>query len=288
MHNACGKSKTPDRNRQQSRKPLPWFRFYTSAIDDPKVQRLPPHLFKTWVNLLCLAGQNGGDLPSIDDIAFRLRMSAQDAECHMSDLVLAGLIDITEGGRTPHNWAARQFQSDCSTERVRKHRRNKVETACNVSDTADETAPEQNRAESEQKQSQNQSAAKGEPEATGWQELKSALNGSTEAMIADVQRFMGPISRRADAVNWLTGTVAAFGSSRTAQAWTIVVAKMAKGELVPNPLPLWSRTAKGLRADDAPAAPAPAFKSFRQQDAEGARALLERQRAKAAVKELAQ
>lgn len=145
--------------------------------------------------------------------------------------------------------------------------------------------PDKNQNQKKEKQPSNPQDAAEQP--AGWQELKSALNGSTEAMIADVQRFMGPIARRTDAVNWLTGTVSAFGSSRTAQAWTIVVAKMAKGELVPNPLPLWSRTAKGLRADDAQAAPAPAFKSFRQQDAEGARALLERQRAKAAAKELA-
>lgn len=134
-------------------KPLPWFRFYTEALDDPKVQRLPPHLFKTWVNLLCLAGQNGGMIPSIDDIAFKLRMSAQDAESHVSDLILAGLIDITENGRTPHNWSARQFQSDCSTERVKKHRKIKAETPCNVSETVTETPPDteqiQNRTDSE-------------------------------------------------------------------------------------------------------------------------------------------
>lgn len=291
MTEVSGKIKTRQADYNQKRKALPWFRFYAEAIDDPKVQRLAPNLFKTWVNLLCIASQSGGILPSIDDIAFRLRMSVHDAEQQISDLILAGLLDITESGRSPHNWSGRQFQSDCSTERVKKHRRNKAATLCNVSETASETPPEQSiaehsRAETEQKQTvcADEIPPDGQP---GWQNLKLALNGSTEAMIADVQRFMGPVSRRADAVNWLTGTVSAFGSSRTAQAWTIVTAKMAMGELVPNPLPLWSRTAKGLKGDDAPTA-APAFKSFRQQDAEGARALLERQRAKAAAKELSQ
>jgi hypothetical protein len=124
-------------------KQLPWFRFYTEALDDPKVQRLPPHLFKTWVNLLCIAGKNNGKLPSIDDIAFKLRLSSQDAEQQLSELILAGLIDITDEGRSPHNWAARQYVSDCSTERVRKYREKKAETQCNVSVTASETAPEQ-------------------------------------------------------------------------------------------------------------------------------------------------
>jgi hypothetical protein len=135
---------------------LPWFRFYTAAIDDPKVQRLSPHLFKTWVNLLCLAGQGGGILPSIDDIAFRLRLSAQDAECHVSDLVLAGLIDITASkALTPHNWTTRQRHADVSTSRVRKFRaRNGVKHDETVSETvqirSDQNRSEQIRSESDQ------------------------------------------------------------------------------------------------------------------------------------------
>ena len=151
MTEVSGKIKTRQADYNQKRKALPWFRFYAEAIDDPKVQRLAPNLFKTWVNLLCIASQSGGILPSIDDIAFRLRMSVHDAEQQISDLILAGLIDITDAGRSPHNWSGRQFQSDCSTERVRKHRRNKVETQCNVSETPDEAPPEQSRAETEQK-----------------------------------------------------------------------------------------------------------------------------------------
>ena len=54
-----------------------WFRFYDEALDDPKVQRLAPHLFKTWINLLCLASKEDGTMPSNDDIAFRLRISVQ-------------------------------------------------------------------------------------------------------------------------------------------------------------------------------------------------------------------
>ena len=141
-----------------------WFRFHSEALDDPKVQRLAPNLFKTWVNLLCIAAQAGGRLPSVDDIAFRLRLSASEAEQQLSDLILAGLIDIgPDGGRSPHNWASRQYASDDSKSRVRKHREKKKrdaqqpdntnetpnETGCNGYVTDDETPPEQN-------QSQNQ------------------------------------------------------------------------------------------------------------------------------------
>lgn len=132
-----------------------WFRFYAEALDDPKVQRLSPHLFKAWVNLLCVAAHDNGALPSNDDIAFRLRLSCQDAESITSDLTLAGLIDITpNGGRVMHNWAGRQYASDSSAERVRKHREKKKKQAppedgngaCNVSVTVQSRA-EQNRTE---------------------------------------------------------------------------------------------------------------------------------------------
>jgi hypothetical protein len=114
-----------------------WFRFYNDALDDPKVQRLAPHLFKTWINLLCLASKDQGALPSDDDIAFRLRISVADAAQQVSDLILAGLIDLLpDGSRTPHNWTERQYPSDTSAARMRKHRKSKKkkpsDTACDV------------------------------------------------------------------------------------------------------------------------------------------------------------
>jgi len=130
-----------------------WFRAYSEALDDPKVQRLHPTLFKAWFNLLCLASQHDGKLPSNDDIAFRLRISAQDAAQYVDELILAGLVDIDRNGaRTPHNWETRQFVSDTSTERVRKHRKHKKKIEGNVSEALPETPPEQSRAETEQKE----------------------------------------------------------------------------------------------------------------------------------------
>lgn len=105
------------------KKPHVWFRAYAEALDDPKIQRLHPTLFKGWFNILCVACQNDGLLPSNDDIAFKLRISAQDAAQMMDELTLAGLIDIDpRGGRTPHNWNGRQYVSDSSAERVRRYR----------------------------------------------------------------------------------------------------------------------------------------------------------------------
>lgn len=105
-----------------------WFRFYAEAMSDPKVDRLPPSLYKTWVKLLCLAcTHEKGVLPSVDDIAYHFRLSVADASQQVDELILANLIDILpDGTLSPHNWATRQYVSDSSTERSRKFRAKKT------------------------------------------------------------------------------------------------------------------------------------------------------------------
>lgn len=127
-----------------------WFRFYDEALDDPKVQRLAPNLFKTWVNLLCIASKSDGKLPSDDDLAFKLRISVQDAAQQMQDLILAELIDIgPKGERFPHNWQSRQYASDSSAERMRKHRKNKKENKGDVTGDGTVTVQTQTREDTE-------------------------------------------------------------------------------------------------------------------------------------------
>lgn len=106
-----------------------WLRLYEDVIDDPKVQRLPATLFRHWVNLLCLANQGKprGRIPHRpDDIAFRLRISTEDAADVVSALVAAELIEIEDGHLVPHNWDKRQFKSDDVNARVQAHRARNV------------------------------------------------------------------------------------------------------------------------------------------------------------------
>lgn len=95
-----------------------WFRMYRDVLNDPKIQRLSPHLRATWLNLLCVAAGDPADqghLPSDDDLAFALRMSIHDVRSHLDDLIIAGLIDILpDGTRQPHNWCERQPRGDRS------------------------------------------------------------------------------------------------------------------------------------------------------------------------------
>lgn len=115
-----------------------WFRFYDSALDDPKVQSLPADLFKTWVNLLCIASKNEGEmLPG--DLPFLLRMDTAKADKHIRELAGRGLLDVTDGGYEPHNWSTRQFKSDVSTGRVKQFRERKRNVSPGVSVTPPET-----------------------------------------------------------------------------------------------------------------------------------------------------
>jgi hypothetical protein len=121
-----------------------WFRAYNGIVDDPKVQRLAPHVFKGWICLLCLASERRGPLPDLDTIAFRLRMSPHDAEQLIVALMEVGLIEYAEvnGDRVlaPHNWQGRQWITTPSTDRVRKFRRRKHdETRTKRNGTVSET-----------------------------------------------------------------------------------------------------------------------------------------------------
>ena len=115
-----------------------WFRVYDDLVDDPKIQRLDPTLFKALINVWCLASAHGGVLPSIEVIAFRLRMKAEKVQRVLNELRAAGLFDDDERGVRPHNWDQRQYKSDGSTSRVKRFR----ERSRNVPKDPTETAPE--------------------------------------------------------------------------------------------------------------------------------------------------
>ena len=129
-----------------------WFRVYDDMVDDPKVQRLGPDLFKALVNLWCLASKNNGVLPSVDDIAFKLRIRPERAEKILAELTACGLLDdVDENTTAPHNWNGRQYKSDVSNERVQRHRKRKRNVTSAVTVTPPETEAD-TESETEQKE----------------------------------------------------------------------------------------------------------------------------------------
>ncbi len=134
----------------------PWFRLYHDLLDNPKVQRLSPELFRFWVNFLCAAARKGGVIVSIEDLAFALRMSEVDCKCAVSNLVVANLIDRDGEKLIPHDWDKHQYKSDSVNERVKRYREKAAVTKETLHETLHETAPEQiqNRTDTETEQRQ--------------------------------------------------------------------------------------------------------------------------------------
>jgi hypothetical protein len=126
-----------------------WFRLYDEVLDDPKVQKLFPEHFKTWINLLCLASKNDGILPDAESVSFALRKPFNETSDELKFLFQSGLLDETKKGLIPHGWSKRQYKSDTSTDRVKRFR----QRSRNVEKTVTVTPPD---TETEQRQIQTQ------------------------------------------------------------------------------------------------------------------------------------
>jgi hypothetical protein len=100
-----------------------WFRSHTAKLDNPKVQRLPDTLYRAWDSLLCVAARYDGVLPELADTAFFLRKPEEETAELIEALVRARLFERTERGIEPHDWDDWQYNSDISTERVKRFRK---------------------------------------------------------------------------------------------------------------------------------------------------------------------
>ena len=129
---------------------MAWFRMHAEFVDDPKVQRLSPELFKFWVNCLGISCQNKGVIFDAPTMAWKLKLSEAKTVSLISDLHSFGLLDQDGQSFTPHNWVGRQYSSDVSTNRVKRFRerqKHDSETFPETNETVSGNAPEQNRTE---------------------------------------------------------------------------------------------------------------------------------------------
>lgn len=240
-----------------------WARLWHDMPSDPKWRvvakksgRTIPEIISVFVVMVTNASANATERGvlsnwSDEDVAAMLDMRTEDVSAirdGMQGKVLDG--DVLIG------WKKRQpKREDNSAERAKQWRERK-RTQTNANERLDKEEEEEEDSEKERNihQPSESVAARAEQDSAGRQALKSVLNGTTDGMIADVRGWMGLSATDANAIKWLTGTIAAFGHERTARAYSIIVAKLGAGEIVPHPLALWSRTAQGLRSDRPPKA----------------------------------
>lgn len=125
---------------------MEWFRLYAEFATDPKVQMLPEAMQRRLVMLFCLQCSNGietfHETERDASIAFALRITEEEATATKEAFMRKGFID---SAWRLCNWKDRQYASDSSTARVRKHREKAKQDETELKRSSN--ALEQNRAE---------------------------------------------------------------------------------------------------------------------------------------------
>lgn len=122
----------------------PWLRLYRDAIKSPKIGRLTLEGMGFWAALLMLS-EDDGTLPSKEDVSWHLRLTPEETEKHLSEMVRHGLVtrDVTDPSRVTyrlHDWDEHQCISDADmTARDRKKRQREREKAQKSAVTRDVT-----------------------------------------------------------------------------------------------------------------------------------------------------
>ena len=113
----------------------PWFRLYHEFATDPKVQMMSESDQRRLIMVMCMRCCNGNETLHDEEVAFQLRVSIEEWTATKAVFIRKKFLDE---GNNLLNWDKRQFSSDSSTERVRKHRALKKQ-GCNVTETPPDT-----------------------------------------------------------------------------------------------------------------------------------------------------
>ena len=103
-----------------------WIKLYHEILDDPKMMKMQEVLFGRCIKLFLLAGDydHSGGLPSLSDIAWRLRISEEEIESDLIELQRLGITLQSEDGWQISKWEDRQAAVG-GTERTRRWRQRK-------------------------------------------------------------------------------------------------------------------------------------------------------------------
>ncbi len=137
-----------------------WIKLYLEILDDPKMARLPNHLWRRLVELFLLAGRQGNDgaLPPVEEMAWTLRLSKDKLLEDLHSLAEIGVVHTcataagtgeARGGRNAAGtkpagqaelWFVTHFkerQTSESLERVRRYRQRYRDDQRNGEETED-------------------------------------------------------------------------------------------------------------------------------------------------------
>lgn len=114
-----------------------WVKLWIEMLDDRKTASLPDSLWRRFVECILLAAEvnDGGRLPAVNDMAWRVRVDVDTMSSDLSRLSLSGLTELMEDGVTwkVTNFAKRQSFIPVG-QRVASHRARK-KAASNAAET---------------------------------------------------------------------------------------------------------------------------------------------------------
>jgi hypothetical protein len=102
-----------------------WIKLYHEILHDPKMCRLTDRLYRRTIELFLLAGETDkeGELPSVGDIAWQLRINQDELETDLADLASFGIVHKED------NWIVSKFATRQAalpdSERMRLYRERK-------------------------------------------------------------------------------------------------------------------------------------------------------------------
>lgn len=107
-----------------------WIKLYHEILDDPKMGRLPDHLFRRAIEMFLLAGSedNGGYLPKLADMAWRLHTGEEDVLNCLEALSKLDIVEETDDGWLVVHFSDRQDAASNAERQARyRSRRQKSE-----------------------------------------------------------------------------------------------------------------------------------------------------------------
>lgn len=122
-----------------------WEKLWHEIIDDIKLGPLPAELKWRFVQLIVVAGiaGEGGLLPDLPDLAFRLRLTEEQLRSDLPTLARRELVELTADGRWLVSGYNRRQAAMSSTERVQRHRARSYPQTRSASSASDSYSQEE-------------------------------------------------------------------------------------------------------------------------------------------------
>ena len=103
-----------------------WIKLYHEILDDPKMGKMPDRLWRRTIEMFLLAGDydHDGELPPIEDVAWRLRIDNETLQQDIETLQSIGIISANGSIHLVTNFSERQSAMS-GAERISRFRESK-------------------------------------------------------------------------------------------------------------------------------------------------------------------